>query len=691
MDTDSDNRRARRLVLGACALLLLGVPSVLLRWADLSQASVAERADAGISLEIQQIRQEADRLFVEKQTGEIDKLTSGTVPSGRPLLLSIDRLSHATREHLFTAFGAPTEEITQNAKDLATCFVEVECRSKRDWLVAIREFPHATNVFQFLIVLLGEYVLFLSVLMLCAASVRQMAANAQRHRPRTNRIGSCQQRSQRLERAAFGFALVALASSVCVVWAYFGIVVTTESDLGGASVGRVDDQKSRADYEARYGEALSRLREVVDAPQTRQLLVDWEEAQTHLRAAHQSSQAVLYLDGRLRQREQRLMWLTVARSVDVGVKLFVVVIVLGLFWRTGRRITKSEDLEDQEEAAKCPSCRRDYGERKTETRIASKASVADVNTNVTCKNEVRWRMDERPRTCDFTIRKDRLALRRLCFTLIGEPDTGKSFWLTVAFKRLIQEHKARRLKVWEIETEGLQDLKRNLENFAKGRREPIGTPRGLSKPVLFEITERVEQMDPNRFLVSLFDCAGEEIRTLADNQSAGFFEGILEADGYLLFLDPRNRNRFEEQAQGVRKLIEGVEITQRKVPLAICLTMIDALDSWQPLLEVDKFLDKLREIDEDVTLFGKHLQLIEERSKATASFIESSMRELFVHVNVGRAFDKYRYFPVTSTGFTQEGDPMYPYSVLEPLLWLISVSGYNSFPCSYNRSDDGSH
>jgi hypothetical protein len=45
-----------------------------------------------------------------------------------------------------------------------------------------------------------------------------------------------------------------------------------------------------------------------------------------------------------------------------------------------------------------------------------------------------------------------------------------------------------------------------------------------------------------------------------------------------------------------------------------------------------------------------------------------------------RAFRDYRFFPVTSTGFTKAGDPLSPHYTIEPLMWLLHKLGYRVFP-----------
>jgi hypothetical protein len=196
---------------------------------------------------------------------------------------------------------------------------------------------------------------------------------------------------------------------------------------------------------------------------------------------------------------------------------------------------------------------------------------------------------------------------------------------------------------------------------------------------------------PGRAMLHLFDFGGEITARAAD--TSVLRRRALRMDGFLFFLDPtqppdRQRDAFHRFSEDVREERHVRRGRPVPVPVAVCLTKLDLIPTRTELsTRALPWLRRLRRQAAAVTL-----PLLEERSR----LVVEALGSLCPGWNLGRELTaqfgrRWLFFPLTPVGLEEselEGPQVTdlatrtfaPFGVVEPVLWLLHMQGYQVFP-----------
>lgn len=368
------------------------------------------------------------------------------------------------------------------------------------------------------------------------------------------------------------------------------------------------------------------------------------------------------------QRDTRELGKVRAIIWQGGVLRFVELLAIGAgVVLASSRLRKTRRNRRKDRARICPKCFNGLGAETSERLWPSEEKRTPKNTDVVCTN--RW---DGTNTCNFRIREDRLDAVRLCFPLVGVATSGKTYWLATNYHQLHMGRASEHFALTPIDTEALSEVRRVLQLLHGGKRPAKGTKEELPDPVIFELDDQ-DPFGSSRILMNLFDYAGEVGRQ--DFHQSTLYRRMLKADGLVLFLDPMQSGRL--QLERVEKLVEDIDRVELSAPAAICITKIDELASRSSSPETGEFLEALRKLEGDAIDCEDKIAACEIRSRLTTRFLSDYWQDVPIEERINRAFPgNYMFFPVTSTGFTSEGDPAWPHYTLDPLIWLLHKNGY---------------
>lgn len=302
-------------------------------------------------------------------------------------------------------------------------------------------------------------------------------------------------------------------------------------------------------------------------------------------------------------------------------------------------------------------------------------------------------------TCHAQLPVNFGRIRSRMIALVGARDAGKTVFMTVLIHELMNRVGSR----FNASVGGSDDHTRHrfhadYETPLYGRSRLLGATRrtGVTRePLVFRFTTQRRGLygrRPQHTLLSFFDTAGEDLTTVASVEAN--LRYLNSADGVILLLDPL-------QMEGVRRLVPtgartpspgrvenrpldmlgrvtdllmsrpGAANRLIRVPIAVCLTKIDALHG---------------ELDEGSPLH---------RPQPSAPFFDESdsqdvhaqVRQLLhrwdgggVDGHVGNHYRNARYFGVSALGGVPDEDNrvrggVRPYRVADPFLWMLGQFG----------------
>lgn len=296
--------------------------------------------------------------------------------------------------------------------------------------------------------------------------------------------------------------------------------------------------------------------------------------------------------------------------------------------------------------------------------------------------------------CGFTFLREHLTTNRLCFATLGHITSGKTLWLAMVCRELINGFVPQDNEVETIESRKTAELDRIADDILEHRIPPAPTQMvPLPHPFIFSFFDK-KSWRKSSSLITIFDYSGE-ITSSVDLQDSHRYRA-LQADGYLFFIDPTMPS--ERQAKALVNLRNDLRIVknvkhgkQLRVPIALCLSKIDLLPS-QNYAErgergVGRFYRELQESDPEGALDGAlDLRTIQKRSEMTEKLTSAIWPEWDIRKQLEGMFgNRFLLFPLSSVGVENLGETdlgnrgICPYAIHAPILWLLKMNGYRVF------------
>ncbi len=311
--------------------------------------------------------------------------------------------------------------------------------------------------------------------------------------------------------------------------------------------------------------------------------------------------------------------------------------------------------------------------------------------------------DSRDRVCGFTIEARRMGLQKLYVPLVGRTHVGKTLWLAAAYQAILFNQYDARLDLTRLKMGGLgpdqeDTLDEIMEQIKKTGPNSVGsTVADLPEPVIFRFEDR-DALCRSGALVNVADFAGHVMTHFPPQHPLR--RRMLHADGVILFIQLQTPSRsVEENIEGAWKQIEAINsfVAQasagsRTAPVAVCVSKLDELlpPDREQKGEQQEFFRELARLERGRPPGRQRVEMIEARHLLTEKLVRALWPgDLTRELNklTGR---KFRYFPLTSFGFNRPLDPgpesgkrpgpIKPWGELEPLLWILHMHGFATFP-----------
>jgi hypothetical protein len=359
------------------------------------------------------------------------------------------------------------------------------------------------------------------------------------------------------------------------------------------------------------------------------------------------------------------------RRIRFGLGLFLLSITIGVGWVFQRGVRKRQ----KKIADTCPVCMNPSFEGVP----LRGAGASDLK----CE-EILEDLGE----CDFQNKDSFRKLPKLCFATLGHPASGKTFWLAECYRQLkFGQDVPDGVHYEKVTSPGSEKLDEILYYIHEERADPGATdPGSMPRPVLFNFRDR----DPwgySHQLLTIFDFSGEITRD--ESLSSPQRQRALKADGFFYFLDPTlkavaQQDSLEEFREDMKELMHLRAGDQIRIPLALCLSKIDLLGSMpygDPKGAVGDFYESLKNIGRDVGM-----RQIKQRSDLVKSILPYIFDDWDIEKEIKKLFGgRIMFFPMTPIGLgtpfenpldSIEDRDIAPYLTLEPMLWLIHMTGH---------------
>jgi hypothetical protein len=334
--------------------------------------------------------------------------------------------------------------------------------------------------------------------------------------------------------------------------------------------------------------------------------------------------------------------------------------------RTRRKVTRNT----------CPRC-----------RAVGKLEVNDEGgakgTEYRCTNVIQ----EEPQyeECDFIFNEAYLAREKVMFPTLGVTSSGKTHWLAMVYRDLSRGRFPDKVHFSKLKGDAATQMDKLVDGILNDRLNVEGTQTAsLPHPLIFDFADN-DRLQRSHLLASVTDYAGEAF----ERDDSRFRDHLLNAEAYLVFLDPTKADEtqvkalgdFRQDLQLFRKIPPGKTIHS---PVALCVPKIDLMVNEKYAHNSDiiwKFYSELAEIDAATEPLS--LDRIQQRSDLVAQIrdviwpgwpLERQIRDLFG--------ERFMFFPLTPVGLDHPGETdlakrsIEPYGTLEPLLWLLHMNGY---------------
>jgi hypothetical protein len=336
-------------------------------------------------------------------------------------------------------------------------------------------------------------------------------------------------------------------------------------------------------------------------------------------------------------------------------------------------------------ARQCPRCG-EYGQLRVMRTREGQFPGYKERTYLECSNCV-FRVSE---AHGKAIRHESVA--RLCIPTVGIVDSGKTMLLTQCYHLVLEGKTQINEKVCLRSEPSLgSETDDKFRMYIKGLYDKYARPDPTSPefpdPLLIYASD-MDSRGTNRLLLHMFDFAGEVLGNSPKAKSLR--KRASRMDGFIMTLDPSIP--FEEQFKQLKLFYEEVAAARQvpfgtpiPVPVAVCITKMDLL------LKRDELKEDVRQLDE-VFRPGPDQPVTLALLSARSRLLEGMLPELFTGVSIRRKIEQYfgtqmLFFPTCAMNLDieemewAEDAPRIPdpYGVVEPILWLMHMSGYCVF------------
>jgi len=283
-------------------------------------------------------------------------------------------------------------------------------------------------------------------------------------------------------------------------------------------------------------------------------------------------------------------------------------------------------------------------------------------------------------SCAFRVLDTHRERVKLSFPTLGIPLSGKTHWMAMAFNKIALGDFPINVRLDPIDSPSADRFHRIVSEILRSRINPSPTQTNkIPEPLVFEFRDD-DSWGSSEVLLNMFDFSGEVMdRTLDDPHLVR----ALQADGYMFFLDPTKPP--EEQVRTLSRFHDHVSTIigrSLRTPVALCVSKIDLLEK-QPYGEGDnirRFYSALQEIGDAVTL-----DAMRQRSEITRDLRDAIWPGWNIEREVNEIFGgRHQFFPMTPVGLENRGEAglgnvAIPFAILEPLLWLLHMTGHPIF------------
>lgn len=332
----------------------------------------------------------------------------------------------------------------------------------------------------------------------------------------------------------------------------------------------------------------------------------------------------------------------------------------------------------------CPLCL-GQGSLESEETAAPEDNSGDLRL-VRCHHVISKNPHEQ---CDFSFREAYRPMTKLCFPTLGIPQAGKTHWLAMLYWVLNRGSYPKTIQFERVRSQSAENFDRIVEEILNTRIGTAATQQDrIPHPLVFNFRDR-DPIGRSNVLVNIFDYSGEvtsemDVRDYRRRRA-------LDADGFLFFLDPTYPSEVQAKAladfREDLRLIKGVKAGRRlRLPVALCVSKIDLLARHDYRLEdgrdaIAAFYEDLARIDPSGE--STALAVLEQRSQLTQRLHNVIWPGWQIERQVDDLFGgRFAFFPLTPVGLDGRGETdlslrtISPFGLLEPLLWLLQMTGY---------------
>lgn len=291
-------------------------------------------------------------------------------------------------------------------------------------------------------------------------------------------------------------------------------------------------------------------------------------------------------------------------------------------------------------------------------------------------------------TCGYRFETALRPLTKLSFPTLGIPQVGKTHWLTMLYWEISNNYYPQ-LGFSSVPSSVTKEMDRRIEEIMTHRQGTAATQRdSIPLPLVLKYKDK-DHFGQTSILTDIFDYSGEITTDAAGDDYRR--ERALKSEGFLFFLDPTYP--WQPQAEALRrfrrdlKALKGLRENQSlRLPIAVCITKIDLLPLVKALgadaeCESIRFYEELGRIDPTGVALNK--AVIDARSVLTDELRKKIWPDWDMESQINDLFGgRFKFFPLTPVGLDGVGEPdlrlrtIAPFGLVEPLAWLLEMSGY---------------
>lgn len=296
--------------------------------------------------------------------------------------------------------------------------------------------------------------------------------------------------------------------------------------------------------------------------------------------------------------------------------------------------------------------------------------------------------------CGYRFLPSHAEVDRLYIPTMGVPGAGKTIWLAMFYYQAMHTAGTNTCDIEYVPTIGDIPDDWNLSRMTdqmigQGESQLAATKIMLPVPAVFAVRDLMRES----VLVTISDYSGEIYRDSLfsgkTDEIAQFKLRALRSDAFLIFIDPVQTDK-KRQLEALRQFLSdlrdargikpGKEIP---CPAAVCFTKLDEFSEEKRGSAFAGLKEELEKVGS-----GSGTASLDE-IMARADVIERYLPTIFSGADIMRQLRNAfagmcLAFPVSSFGFdtsrSPDGRQLYsPYGVVEPVLWLMHMRGYDVF------------